>query len=56
MLRATAIADGRAVATWTAPGGVVALDPFAPLDPRVAAALDAEAEAVARFADGPDPS
>ncbi len=51
MLRATAIADGRAVATWTAPRGVVALDPFAPLDPRVAAALDAEAEAVARFAD-----
>ena len=39
MLRATAIADGRAVATWTAPGGDVRLDPFAPLDPAVAAAL-----------------
>jgi hypothetical protein len=49
MLRATAIADGRAVATWTAPGGVVALDPFAPLAPDVEAELRGEADRVARF-------
>ena len=48
-IRATAIADGRAVATWTAPGGTVRLEPFAPLDPEVAAALEREAAAVAAF-------
>jgi len=49
ILRATAVANGRAVATWTAPGGVVALAPFAPLPPTVAAALDREAASVAAF-------
>jgi hypothetical protein len=48
-VRATAIADGRAVATWTAPGGAARLVPFAPLDAPVAAALEREAAAVARF-------
>jgi winged helix DNA-binding protein len=50
MIRATAIAAGRAVATWSMPGGRVALDPFAPLPPRVEAALRREASAVERFA------
>ncbi len=49
ILRATAVANGRAVATWTAPGGAVALAPFAPLTPTVAAALRREAASVAAF-------
>jgi winged helix DNA-binding protein len=50
MLRATAIADGLVVATWTRPRGTIELDPFAPLKPAVAKALRADAEDVARFA------
>ena len=50
IVRATAIADGRAVATWTMRSGRVALDPFAPLPPALDAALRREAERVARFA------
>jgi hypothetical protein len=49
IVRATAIADGRAVATWTMPGGRVALEPFAPLPRSFGAALRLEAERVARF-------
>jgi DNA glycosylase AlkZ-like len=49
IVRATAIADGRAVATWTAGRGSVALDPFAPLSGTLTAALRREAEDVARF-------
>jgi winged helix DNA-binding protein len=49
IVRATAIAGGRAVATWTMPGGRVALAPFAPLPRSVDAALRREFERVARF-------
>jgi hypothetical protein len=49
IVRATAIADGQAVATWTAARGSVALDPFAPLPRTLTAALHREAEDVARF-------
>jgi len=49
ILRASAVANGRAIATWTAPRGVVELDPFAPLAPAVAAALRREAASVAAF-------
>jgi hypothetical protein len=49
IVRATAIAGGRAVATWTMPGGRVALAPFAPLPRSVDAALRRESERVARF-------
>jgi hypothetical protein len=46
IIRATAIARGRAVATWTLRGGRVSIDPFAPLPGRVEAALHREAAAV----------
>ena len=49
MLRATAIAHGRAVGTWRRVGGRVAIEPFAPLAARVAAALRREAVGVERF-------
>jgi hypothetical protein len=52
IIRATAIARGAAVATWTLRGGRVSLDPFAPLSARVAAALRREAHDVERF-EGP---
>ncbi len=52
MVRAVATADGLAVGTWTAPGGRVAIEPFAPLAPAVAAALERDAEAVERFLAG----
>ena len=52
MVRATAIADGRAVATWTMPGGAVKLDPFAPLDAALESALSDESSRVAAFGDG----
>jgi hypothetical protein len=51
IVRATAIADGRAVGTWTMPGGRVALEPFAPLPPALASALRHDADAVERFID-----
>ena len=53
MLRATAIAEGLAVATWTARrdrGRLrVGIEPFGPLPARTEAELHAEAEDVARF-------
>ncbi len=49
LFRPFALADGRAVATWTVAGGRVALTPFAPLDPDVEAALAADAADVTRF-------
>jgi Winged helix DNA-binding domain len=49
IIRATAIARGATVATWTLRGGRVALDPFAPLPARVDAALRREARDVERF-------
>ena len=49
MLRATAIAGGRAVGTWTRRGGGGVVEPFAPLPERVAAALGREAQDVTRF-------
>jgi hypothetical protein len=49
IVRAAAVADGRAVATWTMPGGRVALDPFAALPPALDAALRRDAERVQRF-------
>jgi hypothetical protein len=49
IIRATAIARGAAVGTWTLRSGRVALDPFAPLPASVAAALRREARDVERF-------
>ena len=49
ILRATALANGRAVGTWSRRGGAIAIDPFEPLPDRVAAALRREARAIARF-------
>jgi hypothetical protein len=53
ILRATAIADGQAVGTWSLrrrAGGVdVRVAPFAGLPPTVARALDDDAADVARF-------
>jgi DNA glycosylase AlkZ-like len=50
IIRATAIARGRAVATWTLRAGRVELQPFAPLPGRVEAALARDARDVERFA------
>lgn len=52
IFRPIALVGGRAVATWGRAAGVVRLSPFEPLAPRDAAALDREAEDVARFLDG----
>jgi len=52
IVRATAIAAGRAVGTWTMPGGRVVLEPFAPLPRTVEGALRREARAVERFLGG----
>jgi hypothetical protein len=49
ILRAVALANGRAVGTWTRRHGALAIDPFEPLPDRVAAALRRETRAVARF-------
>jgi hypothetical protein len=49
ILRAVALANGRAVGTWTRRDGAIAIDPFEPLPDRVAAALRRETRAVARF-------
>ena len=49
IFRPFALAEGRAVATWTMPRGRVALDPFAPLDAPTSAALAKEAADVERF-------
>jgi Winged helix DNA-binding domain len=52
MFRPFALVRGRAVGTWTMPGGKVALAPFAPLRPADAAALAADATEVERFMGG----
>lgn len=49
IVRAVATVDGRAVGTWTAPRGRVALAPFGPLSARDGAALRPEAADIARF-------
>ena len=49
LFRPFALADGRAVATWTIVGGQIALAPFAELDPETRAALDTDAADVTRF-------
>jgi hypothetical protein len=53
IVRATVLADGIAVATWTArrAGGriTIALDPFAPLDAATQAAVDREVKDIGRF-------
>lgn len=49
LFRPFALADGRAVATWTFVGGQVALAPFAPLAPETQTALATDATDVTRF-------
>jgi hypothetical protein len=53
MLRATATVDGLAVGTWSAPRGAVELQPFGRLPAGARAALEADADDVARFAQAP---
>jgi hypothetical protein len=50
MLRATATVDGLVVGTWNAPDGSVELELFARVASRAKAALQADADDVARFA------
>jgi hypothetical protein len=50
MLRATATVDGLVVGTWSAAGGGVKLEPFGRLPAGGRAALEADADDVARFA------
>lgn len=50
MVRAVATDDGIVVGMWTAPRGVVTIEPFAKLAPETAAALERDAADVARFA------
>jgi hypothetical protein len=52
MFRPFALVRGRAVGTWTMPGGKVTLAPFEPLPPADAAALAADAAEVERFLSG----
>jgi hypothetical protein len=49
IFRPFALADGRAVATWTLTGGRVVLAPFGDLDAQTRAALDTDAADVRRF-------
>lgn len=49
ILRATAIANGRAVGTWARRRGEVVVEPFQPLPASVAAALGREARDIERF-------
>jgi hypothetical protein len=49
IVRATAVANGRAIGTWSLRRGAVAISPFAPLPRSLAAALEREAAAVERF-------
>ena len=53
MLRATATVDGLAVGTWTSAGGKPKLEPFGRLPAGARAALAADADDVARFAQAP---
>ncbi len=52
IFRPFALADGRAVATWSIAGGQVMLAPFSGLDAEARAALDADATDVTRFLRG----
>ena len=52
LFRPFALAGGRAVATWSIARGQVVLAPFAPLDAKTRAALDADAADVTRFLGG----
>lgn len=52
LFRPFALADGRAVATWSFEGGKVTLAPFADLDAETRATLDADAADVTRFLAG----
>jgi Winged helix DNA-binding domain len=49
VLRATATVDGNVVGTWSLRGGRVEINPFAPLAPEHATALEDEAADVERF-------
>lgn len=49
IFRAFALVGGHAAATWRMPGSEVVLEPFAPLDPDAAAALETDAADVVRF-------
>jgi hypothetical protein len=49
IVRATAVADGRVVGTWSRRRGSVVIDAFDELPARVAAALEHEAAAIERF-------
>jgi hypothetical protein len=53
LFRPFAMVAGRAVGTWSMPGGKVALTPFAPLPEAAAAALAADAAEVERFLHAP---
>ncbi|MCA1682799.1 MAG: winged helix DNA-binding domain-containing protein, partial [Actinobacteria bacterium] len=52
IFRPFALAGGRAVATWSMPGGKVTIEPFGRLARKDAAALDAEAAEVLKFLAG----
>jgi hypothetical protein len=52
MFRAVLLVEGRAVGTWTRPGGRVRLEPFGTLDESLLSALTAEASDVERFLGG----
>ena len=49
IFRPFALVGGRAVATWSMPGGRVTLEPFGPIGARALADLDREARDVERF-------
>lgn len=49
IFKASALVGGRAVGTWTLPGGRVTLDAFEPLTPDVVAALAEDARAVHHY-------
>ena len=49
IFRPFALVDGRAVATWGMPGGLVTLAPFGRISASAQADLDREAADVARF-------
>ena len=53
LFRPFAMVAGRAVGTWSMPGGKVALTPFAPLAEADAADLAADAAEVERFLHSP---
>jgi len=56
IFKAFAMVDGRAAATWRVPRGAVAIEPFAPLEPAVTRALEAEARGVQGFLAARPPS